>query len=174
MNPEKHKSIIDDLRVTERALSDPNIFADTKKLTELNRHRIYLNHLLTIFDSLEKTEKELAEAENIIETVDDPGLIALAQEEAKVKRNERESLAEQIQFELLPRDEKDSKNIIIEIRAGAGGDEAALFAAELFRMYINYAEHRDWKVEILTSHQNEIGGFKEVIFEVMGEDAGNT
>jgi len=170
MNLEKHKSIIDDLQKTESALSDPNIFEDTKKLTELNRHRIYLNNLLKIFDSLEKTEKELAEAENIIDTVDDPGLIALAQEEAKVKKNERDLLAEQIQLELLPKDEKDSKNIIIEIRAGAGGDEAALFAAELFRMYINYAEHMNWKVEILTSHQNEIGGFKEVICEVIGEN----
>jgi len=170
MMKDKHKSIIEDLKNTEVALSDPDIFGDTKKLTELNRHRIYLNNLIAIFDCLEKTEKELSEAETIIETVDDPGLIALAQEEAKLKQNELELLNKKIQLELLPKDENDSKNIIIEIRAGAGGDEAALFAAELFRMYISYAERKKWKVEILNSHQNEIGGFKEVIFEIVGEN----
>ena len=160
----KYSAIKEDLRETEQLLADPNIFSNTKKLTDLNRHRNSLTSQLKLFSDLEIVERELSEAQSIAEDAGDPGLVAMANEELRVKKEQRELLIKNIEIELLPKDEKDSKNIILEIRAGAGGDEAALFAAELFRMYVSYAENRKWKVNILDSHQNEIGGYKEVIF----------
>ncbi len=166
----KYSAIKEDLRETEQLLADPNIFSNTKKLTDLNRHRNSLTSQLKLFSDLEIVERELSEAQSIAEDAGDPGLVAMANEELRVKKEQRELLIKNIEIELLPKDEKDSKNIILEIRAGAGGDEAALFAAELFRMYVSYAENRKWKVNILDSHQNEIGGYKEVIFEIIGEN----
>jgi peptide chain release factor 1 len=97
-------------------------------------------------------------------------MIAMAEDEIKQKRIEEEKINLEIETEMLPKDKNDSKNIIVEIRAGAGGDEAALFASELFRMYSNFAEKKNWKIEILGSHQNEIGGYKEIVFGVKGKD----
>ena len=103
----------------------------------------------------------------------DPDLRELAQDELEQLRVRREELTNQIKLLLLPRDPNDSKNVIVEIRQGTGGDEAALFAADLFRMYTRYAERRGWKIEVVSAGENGVGGFKEVVFEVHGEGALN-
>lgn len=167
---EKYQHIKKELEKTEATLQDSAILTDPKKLTELSRKRNHLSDLVRLFEKLKKTQANLDETETLIKIENDPELVAMAEDEVHNKQKERDKLIKQIEFELLPKDENDSKNTIVEIRAGAGGDEAALFATELFRMYSNYVEKRHWKLNILNSHQNEIGGYKEIIFEIKGED----
>ncbi len=165
---EKYPKIREELKEVESKLADPAFLNNPKEVASLNRRRLGLTHLVDLFESLEKIQSEISGAEKIIGVENDPELVAMAEEEVGQKQKDRDKLIKKIELELLPKDENDTKNIILEIRAGAGGDESALFAAELFRMYSIYAEKKSWKVEILSSHKNEIGGFKEIIFEIKG------
>jgi peptide chain release factor 1 len=167
---EKYPKIKEEFDSIEVELSDPKILSDQKKLTELNRRRIELNSLLQLFERLKKVSSEIEDSEAMLKSESDLEMIAMAEDEIKQKRIEEEKINLEIETEMLPKDKNDSKNIIVEIRAGAGGDEAALFASELFRMYSNFAEKKNWKIEILGSHQNEIGGYKEIVFGVKGKD----
>ncbi len=164
------KQIKIDYEKTKSELSDSANFSDPKKLSILNKKRIELQALIGLFDELEKNQREILEAENLISTETDPEMLTMIEEELIEKRAKTDNLTKQIEFELLPKNENDRKNIIVEIRAGAGGDEAALFASELFRMYSRYSENRNWQIEILNSNINEIGGIKEIVFEVKGEN----
>lgn len=167
---EKYQKIKDDLLQVEASLSDPANLNDQKKLMDLNKRRIQLDYLVKLFEELRKIVSDIENSENIIKTENDPEIVAMAEEDVLKMQKEKQSLNNKIELELLPKNEKDEKNIIVEIRAGAGGDEAALFAAELFRMYSIYAEKKSWKIDILNSHQNEIGGYKEIVFEVVGKN----
>jgi peptide chain release factor 1 len=135
----------------------------------LNKRLSELEGINKKIEELEKVKKSLAEnAEIIASEKEDSEMKNLAMED-NVKLSERQkSLEKELEFMLIPRDENDEKNVILEIRAGAGGDEAALFAGDLFRMYARYGEKNNWRVSILNSHSNELGGFKEIIFEING------
>jgi len=116
-------------------------------------------------------ERQIDDAQALLDDGADPELRELAQDELEQLGRRREALDQRIKLLLLPSDPNDSKNVIFEVRQGEGGDESALFAADLFRMYTRYAERRGWKVEVLNASENGIGGFKEIVFEIQGDGA---
>jgi peptide chain release factor 1 len=159
------------LSEVEAALSDPKVFDHKQRAQELSREYARLKELTATGDSYGKTVAQLAENRALLqkETADSE-LAQLAREEIARLEAEEKRLALELQRGILPPNPADSRNTIIEIRAGTGGSEAALFAADLYRMYTRYAEVRRWKVETLDSSPSELGGFREVIFNVTGTD----
>jgi peptide chain release factor 1 len=150
----------------EQALSQPDVLADQKKLMELSKQHARLREQLEAIANLESIEAAIAEAQ---ENLADPDFAELAQEELEGLEPKREEATLKLRMLLLPPDPNDEKNVIIEIRAGAGGDESALFAAELFRMYSRYAEIKGWKPQVMNMNRTELGGVKEIVFEMSGE-----
>ncbi len=152
----------------EVQMSDPAILADHVKLSELAQERSEMEALVNTFKQHEKLTGELAEAE---ELADDPEMAALAAEEVKTLTKQLLELEDKMRSLLVPKDPRDDKSVYIEIRAGAGGDEAGIFAADLLRMYTRYAESRRWKTSILEENRTGVGGYKEVILMVKGKGA---
>ena len=150
-------------------LINPNIINDQKKIKKISKEFNQLEPTIKKIKEFEKVENQLTEAEETIANETDSDLISIAQEEVASLSELKTKLEKDIHESLKPKDPMDQKNIIMEIRAGTGGDEAALFAAELFRMYSHYAENQGWKVKILSSNRIGIGGFKEIIFEIAGD-----
>lgn len=151
-------------------LSRPDVASDVEKLTKLSRQQSKLREIVEQYDSFLKVEKDLLENQNIIESESDEELREMAKEENETLLLQKETLEKKMEAMLIPKDPRDEKDVIIEIRAGAGGDEAGLFAADLFRMYGYFAEKQGWKTVILNSSINDVGGFKEVVFEISGQD----
>ena len=164
---EKLKAIEERLTEVERQLSDPAVYADRERLTALSREQKELTPVVSCYRAYAQAVQT---AEDAAAMLSDPELRELAQEELTAAKADMERLTEELKRLLLPRDPNDDKNIIMEIRAGAGGDEAALFAGDLFRMYTRYAEQKGWKVELMDSSPTGLGGFKEVVFMVSGTD----
>ena len=155
----------------ESLLSDPKVFDNPQNAQELSREYARLKELVAAGEGFLKTGVELQENRALLKSEPaDSELALLAKEELTRLEADEKRFAQQIQFGLVPPDVTDSRNTIIEIRAGAGGSESALFAADLYRMYCRYAETRGWKVEPLDSNPSDLGGFKEIIFEVTGTD----
>src|SRR5208283_4211608 len=155
----------------EAALSDPKVFDNPQRAQELSREYARLKELVAYGGSYLKTLAHLDENRALLKSEPpDSELAQLAKDEAARLEIEGKRLAQQIQFGLVPPDPTDSRNTIVEIRAGAGGSESALFAADLYRMYSRYAEARGWKVETMDSNASDLGGFKEIIFTVTGTD----
>src|SRR3954454_2302019 len=152
----------------EQLMADPTVTADHLRLQEIGRERAELDGVVTAFRQLRDTEAAIAETEALAA---DPEMADLAAEELRSLRDRSETLMARVRTLLIPKDPNDEKNVIVEIRAGTGGDEAALFAADLFRMYTRYAERSRWKTEILSATETDGGGFREVIFEVNGRGA---
>ncbi len=153
----------------ERAASDPAAMKDKKKYKELMVEYAGLKEVAEQAAVLEKTEADLAELKRLLEEQTDGEMRDLAEEECAALAERREKVLEEIQYLLIPKDPLDLKNIIMEVRAGTGGEEAALFGADLFRMYQKYVEGKGWRVEVLSEHGTGIGGFKEIIFSVEGK-----
>ncbi|HEY1014897.1 MAG TPA: peptide chain release factor 1 [Herpetosiphonaceae bacterium] len=152
-------------------MARPEILSDHTQLTALAREQTELGELVARYREYRRIEDRLAQARAMLDEESDPELRELAQLEL-VELNERSSqLDDEVRLMLLPRDPNDDKNVIIEIRQGEGGDEAALFAADLYRMYQRYAEQQGWKVELIDMSENGIGGYKEAIFAVNGDGA---
>jgi peptide chain release factor 1 len=151
-------------------LADPRILADARRLRELGREHHHLEELVEVWRQLEQAHRELAEARRIVAAGEDAELIELAQAEIETTQARLAQLRNRLQGLLIPPDPDDSRNTIVEIRAGTGGEEAALFAADLFRMYHRYAERRGWRLEVMSTSQAEAGGFKEIIFLLSGEE----
>ena len=155
----------------EAALSDPKAFENKQRAQDLSREYARLKELISQGQAYLKVLNEIQENRALLNSSGtDPDLAALAQEEVPRLEAEEKRLATEVQRGILPADPADSRNTIIEIRAGAGGSESALFAADLYRMYTRYAEGRGWKIETLDSSPSDLGGFKEVIFSVTGTD----
>ena len=152
----------------ERQMADPAIATDPQRMQEIGRERAELDDVVAAYRKLRDTETAIAETESLTA---DPEMAELAAEELHELRQRREELMARVRLLLIPRDPNDEKNVIVEIRAGTGGDEAALFAADLFRMYIRYAERNRWKPEVISATETDGGGFREVIFEVRGKGA---
>jgi peptide chain release factor 1 len=152
-------------------LSDPDVISNRAEYQKIAREFGELKEILETADRLEKAEKEYSEAMEIAESEDDAELKSLAKAEAESLDKLRRDLDSQLKSLLVPADPNDKRNTIVEIRAGTGGEEAALFAADLFRMYQRYAETQGWKIDVLNSNPTEIGGFKEIIFLVEGKGA---
>jgi peptide chain release factor 1 len=155
----------------ESLLSAPDAFANAQRAQELAREHARLKELVAAGDDYKKVLADLEENRSLLKTEPaESELAQMAEEEITMLEAQEKKLAQQIYFGLVPPDPTDSRNTIMEIRAGAGGNESALFAADLFRMYSRYAEERGWKIETLDSNPSDLGGFKEVIFQVNGTD----
>lgn len=159
-----------ELEKLREELSDPKAIADLPRFQKLSRRHHFLENTLFKINRLEDIEKNLAENKKIL-SGGDVDLISLAEEESMQLSIEKENLREEIQTIIHGTDKNADRDVIMEIRAGAGGDEASLFAAELFGMYSKFAEKSGFKIELLNSSRNEIGGFKEVSFEISGDEA---
>jgi peptide chain release factor 1 len=155
----------------ESLLSAPDAFANPQKAQELAREHARLKELVAAGSAYLKTITDLTENRALLQTeTAESELAQLAKEDIARLETDEKKLAQQIQFGLVPPDPTDSRNTIVEIRAGAGGSESALFAADLFRMYSRYAEARGWKIETLDSNPSDLGGFKEIVFQINGAD----
>lgn len=153
------------------ALADPSIFAHPARYQQTAREHSELERPVSAFRAYREAARQALEAEAMVRDETDPDLRELAKVEAAGLQGRMVGLEAELRQLLLPRDPFDERNIIVEIRAGAGGDEAGLFAAELFRMYARYAERRRWKAEVLSSSSTGIGGFKEIVFGIAGQGA---
>ncbi len=151
-------------------VSDPAVIKDQARYKELMQELANLDDIAAEYTRYKRLESEITDAEQMIEEGAEGEIVDLAREELEELRQREQMSLGQLKVLLIPRDPMDLKNIIMEIRAGTGGEEAALFAADLFRMYSKYAESRRWNIEVLSSHQTEIGGFKEIIFSISGKN----
>lgn len=166
---EQLQGISGKLEEIERMLADPEVVSDLSRYRKLmkeqaelsplrDRYRLYCDALGTIRDS-----------EELLQTESDPEMISMLKEELQGAKQQEAALKQELQVLLLPRDPNDEKNVVVEIRAGVGGDEAALFASQIYRMYVRYADRRGWRTELTSVNENGIGGFKECVF-LMGGD----
>ncbi|MBQ3392295.1 MAG: peptide chain release factor 1 [Lachnospiraceae bacterium] len=154
-----------------RNLMSPDIAQDQARFRALMKEQSDLTPIVETYTAYKKAEESVSDAQMILEEEKDEEMRELAKEELSASREEAASLQEKLRILLLPKDPNDEKNVIIEIRAGAGGDEAALFAAEIWRMYVHYAENRGWKAELLDYEEIGIGGMKYVNFMIKGKGA---
>ena len=153
-----------------RLLSDPSVVSNQQRFRELSKEHSDLTPLMKSFDAYRKLRKDLAELKEITETSSDPEMKQLAYTELDETKVKLQTVEDELKVLLIPKDPNDSRNVIVEIRAGTGGDEAALFAADLYRMYSRFAERQGWKVDILDMNETGIGGIKEISFGLSGED----
>lgn len=153
-----------------QALSDPKLLANREEFLKYTKEQAELEPIVTKFREYKKIIEQIQEAEEIIRS-NDGDLKELAEEELQNLKKIKPQIEQELKILLLPKDPRDEKNVILEIRAGTGGEEAALFAADLFRMYSKYAESKGWKVEVIDSHPTGLGGFKEIIATISGKGA---
>ncbi|MGQ9682354.1 MAG: peptide chain release factor 1 [Anaerolineae bacterium] len=152
-------------------LSDPSVIADPSRLRDLAQEQAEIAPLVDAYRRYQATTQELVNTESMLAGPLDGDLAELVREEVDSLRSQRDAILEEMKKLLLPTDPRDQRNVIVEIRAGAGGEEAALWAADLYRMYARYAENHRWKSQILSSSPTGIGGYKEIIFQVNGRGA---
>ena len=153
----------------EAQTADPTLFQDPRRAGELMRELRRVQELLRDWETLLQTRRQIEENRDLAGS-DDPEMAELAAAELEELEPRVEKLTEKIQYSLLPRDETEDRDALVEIRAGTGGDEAALFAADLLGMYQRYSESRGWRLEVLDASPNDIGGFKEVTVRISGEE----
>ena len=154
-----------------RLLADPEVIADQERFRKYAKLRADMEEIVECYQRYKQVLEELGGVQEMMEEGLDDELLELAKAEEEELQAEQDKLEHQLKILLLPRDPNDERNVIVEIRAGTGGEEAALFAADLFRMYTRYSESRGWRSEIMNSSPTELGGFKEVIFIVEGKGA---
>ena len=168
---DKIAKVVDHYNAIEQQMSDPAVLTDHLKLTELAQERSELEELVTTYQRHQELAQELADAEELVDLEADPDMVALAGEEVERLTWELEQLEQRMRSLLVPKDPYDDRNVYLEIRAGAGGDEAGIFAADLLRMYGRYAENRGWKTQIVDENSTGVGGYKEVIMAIKGQGA---
>jgi len=168
VNKEKLQSILDRYNELEAKLNDPAILANQPEISKIAKEKTEMEPLADLIKKYFDNEKLIFESEEILAS-DDDELKEIAAEELDISKGVRTDLDKQLEVALLPKDPMDEKNVIIEIRPGAGGDESELFAAEMLRMYLRYAERRGWKADILDSQTTGIGGIKSVTFKISGD-----
>ncbi|MGV1098769.1 peptide chain release factor 1 [Thiovibrio sp. JS02] len=153
----------------EARLSDPKLVNDPSEFRKVAKDHAHLAKLDELYRKYRKVEREIADNRLLLQEENDDEILALVRADIAELEERQEQLIKDLRIALLPKDPNDEKNILLEIRAGTGGDEAALFVSDLFRMYSRYAESQGWKVEVLTSNPTGIGGFKEIISLISGE-----
>lgn len=165
---DKLDDIIERLQIVIEQLNDPDIVNNQEKFRKLMKEQNDLTPLVEKYTEYKNAKQTIEDSLELLEEETDEEMREMAKEELADAKKQVEELENDLRILLLPKDPNDEKNVIVEIRAGAGGDEAALFAAEIFRMYKNYAEGRRWKVEMMSVNENGIGGFKEAVFMISG------
>ena len=168
---EQLQTFVDRYEEVTNLLADPDVLRDQSRWQKLNRERARLEEIVEAYREYRRLQSELHDAHTVMNEAADPELYALAQAEIEDLNGRLASLEERLKSLLIPRDPNDDRNVIVEIRAGAGGEEAALFAADLFRMYSRYAERQGWRLEVMDANETDIGGFKEIVFMVEGAGA---
>ncbi len=167
---EKLKGVENRFLEIEKRLSDSKIIADLEAYQKYSREHADLSKIVTVFREYERTVTDLDDARELLQE-GDPDIKSLAKDEINALTLKKDRLENDLKKLLVPRDPRDEKNVILEIRAGTGGEEAALFASDLFRMYSRYAESKNWKLEVLTHHASGVGGLKEIIAMIHGKGA---
>jgi peptide chain release factor 1 len=157
-------------RELEETISDSSLAKDPKRYRDTMREHSQLGEIMDKYADYRKVAKELEEARELAHAETDPEMREMAKAELKELEEKEGSIQEQLKFLLIPKDPLDEKDIIMEIRAGTGGDEAALFVSDLYGMYRRYAETKGWKLEIMDSNETELGGFKEIVFSLSGKE----
>ncbi len=171
ITPEKLQGIISKFESIEQQLGDPEVLRDARRLLELSREHARLRQVVEVAREYSRVASEREQATELQQASDDAEMRQLARQEAEALRKREAELHAKLELLLVPPDPLDEKSTIVEIRAGTGGDEAALFAADLARMYHRFAERRGWKIDVLSSSPTGIGGFKEIIFSMNGPGA---
>ncbi|PIE48048.1 MAG: peptide chain release factor 1 [Gammaproteobacteria bacterium] len=159
--------MVDRFEEVEHLLSDPDVISDNKKFRELSVEHSDLSEITTVWQKFCQTEQDLEAAK---EMLSDPDMKEMAEEEIQIAKQSIEQMQEQLNVMMLPKDPNDRVSAFLEIRAGTGGDEAAIFSGDLFRMYQRYAQSQGWTVEVLSANEGEHGGYKEIISRVSGVD----
>ena len=152
-------------------LQEPDVANDPERFRKLMKEQSDLAPIIEAYQEYKKCKQNIEDSLLLLEEESDEEMKELAKEELSESRKRVEELEQELKVLLLPKDPNDDKNVIVEIRAGAGGDEAALFAAEIYRMYVHYADSRGWKTEMISLNENGIGGFKECVFMISGHGA---
>lgn len=163
---EKVKGLCQRMDELEARLSEPGLYDDPDRAAKLLKERNELEPIVTTYRAYEQAQQTIAEA---TEMLSDPDMKELAQEELHQAKADVARLEDELKILLLPKDPNDDKNIFVEIRGGAGGEESALFAADLYRMYTMYADKRGWQTEVMSVSETELGGYKEIVFRVAGD-----
>lgn len=154
-----------------KMISDPDIMQDMDKYKRLLKERSDLEGIALKYEEYKKVVDDINAANELLEETDDIDYKNMLKSEIEQLESDKERLESELKLLLLPKDPNDEKNVIVEIRAGAGGEEAALFAADLYRMYVMYAESKGWKIDVMNSNETDIGGYKEISFMVVGKGA---
>ncbi|MCK5181283.1 MAG: peptide chain release factor 1 [Dehalococcoidia bacterium] len=152
-------------------LAQPEIATDSRRLQELNKEKVDLEDIVGMYQEYRAKGKEMAELEALLNSHTEAEMTALVKEEVSKLKEQQADLLSRLKLSLMPKDPDANRDVIVEIRAGTGGGEAGLFAADLFRMYSRYAQAKGWQVGVIDSNQSEVGGFKELIFEIKGRGA---
>ena len=163
---EKVKGLCQRMDELEARLSEPGLYDDPDRAAKLLKERNELEPIVMTYRSYEQAQQTIVDA---TEMLSDPDMKELAQEELHAAKAEEKRLEDELKILLLPKDPNDDKNIFVEIRGGAGGEESALFAADLYRMYTMYADKRGWQTEVMSASETELGGYKEIVFRVAGD-----
>ncbi|WP_237485549.1 peptide chain release factor 1 [Vibrio hippocampi] len=166
----KLETLVERYEEVQHLLGDPGVIGDQDKFRALSKEYSQLEEVTKCFQAYQQAQEDLEAAQEMANE-DDEEMREMAQEEIKEAKALIERLADELQILLLPKDPNDDRNCFLEIRAGAGGDEAGIFAGDLFRMYSKYAEKRGWRIEVMSSNESEQGGYKEMIAKVTGDGA---
>ncbi len=169
----KLESLVERYEEVQALLSDPEVIGDQDKFRALSKEYSELEDVTKAFTAYQTAQDDLEEAKLMLEE-DDAEMREMAQEEIKAAKQNIEQLEDDLQILMLPKDPNDANNCFLEIRAGAGGDEAAIFAGDLFRMYSRYAESKRWKLEVMSANEGEHGGYKEIVAHITGDDVYGT
>lgn len=168
---DKLQNLDDKYEELGRMLADPEVLANPEELRKTAKARADLEDVVMAWREYRKADEELADAKVMLADDLDDDMAQMVKEEIKTLSAQVESLEHEINILLLPKDPNDARNVIVEVRAGTGGDEAALFAADLYKMYVRYAEKQGWKVDVMNSNETDGGGYKEVTFMIIGKGA---
>lgn len=166
----KLETLVERYEEVQHLLGDPEIIGDQDKFRSLSKEYSQLEEVTKCFQAFQQAQEDLTAAEEMAKEEDEE-MREMAQEEIAQSKQAIENLSEELQILLLPKDPNDDRNCFLEIRAGAGGDEAGIFAGDLFRMYSKFAEKKGWRIEVMSSNEAEHGGYKEMIAKVSGEGA---
>ena len=164
----KLETLVERYEEVQALLSDPDVISDQDRFRALSKEYSELEEVTKTFNAYRQAEEDVATAEEMLKD-SDPDMRDMAQEEFKEAKANIESLEDKLQVLMLPKEPRDNNNVFLEVRAGTGGDEAAIFAGDLFRMYSRYAETQKWKVDVVSTNEGEHGGFKEVIANISGD-----
>ena len=168
---DKLRQMEENYHAMQEKMMDPDVVGDNQQYAQLMREYKHMQPIMEKYHEYLQAQRDFTEAKELLDSETDPELREMAQAELEQSRAAMDTMQEELKRLLLPKDPNDDRNVIIEIRGGAGGDEASLFAASLYRMYTMYAETQGWKQEVLSANETELGGYKEISFSILGEGA---